>query len=120
MSYTQTLEIVAAELCEYSTKMIRMNYNRGLRWAAGRGNLEFADAYQYIFKKYFKDEIDNQTWLKLQVAGRSIGFLIEALYDSEIEVDGMIRIVNTYLTAQVKRTRLWCSELSDPEVDEDD
>ena len=111
MDYEQTLSKVARELRGFAAKEIHMNYEEGPEWAEDIGGGMFGQAYQEIYKKYFGERITPSINEKILIAGRSVGYLISSLYESDIDIDDMVRITTSFMTSQVSNMSDWCDEL---------
>ncbi|NDB87255.1 MAG: hypothetical protein EB127_31920 [Alphaproteobacteria bacterium] len=110
MDYEQTLSKVARELRGFAAKEIHMNYEEGPEWAEDIGGGMFGQAYQEIYKKYFGERITPTIHEKILVAGRSVGYLMFSLYESDTDIDDMVRIVTSFITSQVTYTNEWCED----------
>jgi len=110
MDYEQTLSKVARELRGFAAKEIFMNYEDGEIWVETEG-LDFVKEYITVFKKYFGDKITSTIEDRIFVSGKSIEYLLLALYKSDTDIDDMIRIVTSFVSLQVKDMSNWCDEL---------
>jgi hypothetical protein len=110
MDYEQTLSKVARELRGYAAKEIFMNYEDGEIWVETEG-LDFVKEYITVFKKYFGERITSTIEDRIIVAGKSIEYLLLALYKSDTDIDDMIRITTSFISSQVRDMSNWCDEL---------
>ena len=115
MDYEETLSKVIRELRGYCAKEIYMNYEdcRHFKmWVECDGGIEIAGEYVRLFKKYFGERINDTIEDRIFVAGKSIEYLMGSLYDSDTDIDDMVRIVNSFMTLQLNDMSNWCDDLS--------
>jgi hypothetical protein len=111
MEYEETLSKVARELRGFAAKEIFMNYEDGEIWVETEG-LDFVQEYIRVFKKHFGERITSTIEDQIHIAGKSIEYLLLALYKSDTDIDDMIRTVTSFVSLQVKDMSNWCDELS--------
>ena len=107
MNYDQTLSKVLKELRGFAAREIYINYEEGPEWAEDM----FGQAYQEFYKKHFGERITPTIHEKILVAGKSVGYLIYSLYESDIDIDDMARITTSFITSQLTNMSEWCDEL---------
>ena len=112
MDYEQTLSKVARELRGFAAKEIHMNYEDGPVWIETEG-LDFSQEYIKVFKKHFGERITSTIQDQIHVAGKSIEYLLLALFESDTDIDDMVRITTSFVSSQVEDMSNWCDELSD-------
>ena len=120
--YEQTLSRVANEICEYALEEIRMNFSRGTIWLGeeGNGGIHFAHKYRSVFKEYFREKITPIIEDQIFVAGRSLEYLVFALYDRNTDFDSMAYIVTAFLSSQINNMEDWSQLYDSFEVPETD
>lgn len=87
-----------------------MNYEDGPVWIETEG-LDFAQEYIKIFKKHFGEKITTTIEDRIFVAGKSIEYLLLALFESDTDIDDMVRITTSFVSSQVEDMSNWCDEL---------
>jgi hypothetical protein len=112
MAYEQTLSKVSRELRGYIAKEIHMNYEDGPVWIETEG-LDFVQEYIRVFKKHFGERITSTIQDQIHVAGKSIEYLILALFESDTDIDDMVRITTSFVSSQVEDMSNWCDELGE-------
>jgi hypothetical protein len=106
--YEQTLVRVTNEICDYALEEIRMNFSHGTIWLGGEnGGIQFANRYRSVFKKYFGEKITPIIEDQIFVAGRSLEYLVFALYDRNTDFDSMAYIVTAFLSSQINNMEDW-------------
>jgi hypothetical protein len=115
MDYDTSISKVSRELRGFAAKEVHMNFGEGYfrEWANDEGGVEFAKEYQSVFKKVFGDRITNEINDHLYTAGRSVGYLLVSLFDVDMDIDDMVRIVTSFVNEQVTNTGEWCEALAD-------
>jgi hypothetical protein len=115
MEYETSIAKASRELRGFAAKEVHMNFGEGYfrEWADDEGAVEFAKEYQAVFKKYFGDRITNEINDHLYTAGRSVGYLLVSLFDVDMDIDDMVRIVTSFVNEQVMNTVEWCEALAD-------
>ena len=113
MNYYTTIIATARELRGYAAKEIHMNFGEGYfrDWAEDEGGVAIAKEYQVAFKKHFGDRITGEIDDALYAAGRSVGYLMVSLFDSDTDIDDMVRIVTSFINEQVTNMEEWCDHL---------
>jgi hypothetical protein len=112
MDYEETLSKVTRELRGYAAKEIFMNYEDGPVWIETEG-LDFSQEYIRVFKKHFGDRITTTIQDQIHVAGKSIEYLILALFESDTDIDDMVRITTSFVSSQVEDMSNWSDELGE-------
>jgi hypothetical protein len=112
MDYEQTLSKVARELRGFAAKEIHMNYEDGPVWIETEG-LDFSQEYIRVFKKHFGERITSTIQDQIHVAGKSIEYLILALFESDTDIDDMVRITTSFVSSQVEDMSNWCDKLGE-------
>ena len=105
MSYNTKIELVADELCEFTTKKIQGEFDDILK--NQRHQLDFTEAYYTIYKKHFGDLIDHRISEKISVLGGCLGCLFKSVCESAIPIDEMTNTIEKYIRLQVKTMNLW-------------
>ena len=115
MEYDKSISKVARELRGFAAKEVHMNFGEGYfrQWAEDEGGVEFGKEYQSVFKKVFGDRITNEINDHLYTAGRSVGYLMVSLFDVDMDIDDMVRIVTSFINEQIMNTVEWCDALAD-------
>ena len=115
MDYGTTISKVARELRGFAAKEVHMHFGEGYfrQWAEDEGGVEFGKEYQSVFKKYFGDRITNDINDHLYTAGRSVGYLMVSLFDVDMDIDDIVRIVTSFVNEQIMNTVEWCEVLAD-------
>jgi hypothetical protein len=121
MDYDTAINATARELRGFAAKEIHVNFGEGYfrHWAEDEGGVALGKEYQSTFKKHFGDRITTEIADALYVAGRSVGYLMVSLFDSDTDIDDMVRIVTSFVNEQVTSMDEWCDKLSNsfPETD---
>lgn len=114
MEYENAIKNVVRELRGYVVKEVHMNFGEGYfrQWAEDEGGVAFGKEYQSTFKKYFGDRITSEIDDALYVAGRSIGYLLVGLFDTDADIDDVVRIAVSFVINQVAHMDEWCNKLS--------
>lgn len=122
MDYYTAINATARELRGYAAKEIHVNFGEGYfrYWAEDEGGVAIAQEYQATFKKHFGDRITSEIDDALYAAGRSVGYLMVSLFDSDTDIDDMVRIVTSFINEQVTNMEEWCDKLSNSFPHEDD
>jgi len=113
MDYYTTINTTARELRGYAAKEIHMNFGEGYfrYWAEDEGGVAIAKEYQVTFRKHFGDRITGEIDDALYAAGRSVGYLMVSLFDSDTDIDDIVRIVTSFINEQVTNMEHWCDHL---------
>lgn len=115
MDYETAIKSSVRDLRGYAAKEIHMNFGEGYfrQWAEDEGGVAFGKEYQSTFKKYFGERITPAIDDKLYSSGRCVGYLLVGLFDTDTDIDDVVRIVVSFVINQIENTDEWCEELSD-------
>ena len=105
MSYNDKIELVADELCEFTTQKIQGEFDDILK--NQRHQLDFTEAYYTIYKKHFGDLIDHRIYEKVSILGGCISCVFISICESSMDIDEMSSTMKKYIRLQVKTMNLW-------------
>jgi len=115
MDYETSIAKASRELRGFAAKEVHMNFGEGYfrEWAEVDAGHEFGNEYQSVFKKFFGDRITNEINDHLYTAGRSVSYLIEALIDTDTDIDDFVRVITSFISIQISDMNNSCEALAD-------
>jgi hypothetical protein len=114
MDYETAIKSVVRDLRGHVAKEVHMNFGEGYfrQWAEDDGGVAIAKEYQSTFKKYFGERITSEIDDVIYAAGRSVGYLLIGLFETDADIDDVVRTVVSFVINQVTNMDEWCNKLS--------